>query len=274
MTQWFANHHYPLSKLRQLTLRELHKPLELIKAAQTRFGTHTLVGERLLKLRSALQATVCAPDYVAKKYKDTGNTIEDGGTGRRSYSNKGATCKRLIQDDDGFWTRASKHVTATLPIFKFLRRVDTGSPTLGKLYSGWFELGEFLKGTVSDFKEVALEKWAERWAYGHCDAAAAAYVLDPEFHAHNQSSNEEVTQGFMATLEKIGILMEVRRREAASQELAATWKLRCKFINEDPKNWKSYENYPDYPSSTSPAVKAYCKKVSEQLVMYLSLIHI
>ena len=88
---WFANHHFPLSKLRALTLRELKRPLELIKAAATRFGTHTLVGERLLQLKPALQATVCAADYVAKQYKDTGNTIEDGGTGRRTYCNKGAT---------------------------------------------------------------------------------------------------------------------------------------------------------------------------------------
>ena len=161
VTQWFSNHHFPLAKLRQLTLRELKKPLELIKAAQTRFGTHTLVGERLLKLEGALQATVCAPDYIAKKYKDTGNTIEDGGTGRRSFSNKGATCKKLVQDDDGFWVRVRKHVTATLPIFKFLRRVDTGSPTLGKLYSGWFELGEWLNSAVSDFKEVAIAKWLD-----------------------------------------------------------------------------------------------------------------
>lgn len=91
MTQWFSNHHFPLAKLRALTMRELKKPLELVKAAATRFGTHTLVGERLLLLQPALQATVVAPDYVAKKYKDTGNTIEDGGAGRRSYSNKGAT---------------------------------------------------------------------------------------------------------------------------------------------------------------------------------------
>ena len=91
VTQWFSNHHFPLSKLRALTLRELKRPLELIKAAATRFSTHTLVGERLLELKLALQATVCAADYVAKQYKDTGNTIEDGGTGRRTYCNKGAT---------------------------------------------------------------------------------------------------------------------------------------------------------------------------------------
>ena len=244
MTQWFSNHHFPLSKLRELTLRELSKLLELIKAAATLFGTHTLVGERLLQLQPALQATVCAPDYVAKKYKDYGNTIEDGGTGRRSYSNKGATCKRLIQDEEGFWARVSKHVTATMPIFKFLRRTDTGSPTLGKLYSGWFELGEFLSSSTSAFKKVAQEKWMERWAYGHRDVAAAAYVLDPEFHMHDQASNSEVTKGFITTLEKLAILMEVRRREQDSPgELEALWKKRCEFIRADKKHWRSYEDY-------------------------------
>ena len=270
VTQWFANHHFPLAKLRALTLRELKRPLELIKAAQTRFGTHTLVGERLQKLQGPLQATVCAPDYVAKKYKDTGNTIEEGGAGRRSYCNKGATCKRLIQDDEGFWVRVSKHVAATLPIFKFLRRVDTGSPTLGKLYSGWFELGEFLKGTMSDFKEVALNKWSERWAYGHCHAASAAYVVDPEFQTHNQSSNPEVTEGFLKTLEKIAILMEVRRMEAKSDELTRLWKQRAELIANDPEEWKGYTHYPKYPTETSPAVKDFCRKASEQLHMYRS----
>lgn len=271
VTQWFSNHHFPLAKLRQLTLRELKKPLELIKAAQTRFGTHTLVGERLLKLEGALQATVCAPDYIAKKYKDTGNTIEDGGTGRRSFSNKGATCKKLVQDDDGFWVRVRKHVTATRPIFKFLRRVDTGSPTLGKLYSGWFELGEWLNSAVSDFKEVAIARWSERWAYGHRDAAAAAYVVDPEFHSHSQSSNGEVTQGFMATLEKVGILMEVRKMEDdknSGDELSKLWKQRAQLIANDPNEWKGYVHYPKYPTKDTPAVKCFCKIVSQQLHMY------
>ena len=152
VTQWFANHHFPLSKLRAVTLRELGRPLELIKAAATRFGTHTLVGERLKQLKPALQATVCAADYVAKNYKDTGNTIEDGGTGRRSYCNKGDTCKKLIQDDRGFWGQVDNHLVATMPIFKFLRRMDTGSATVGKCYSSWFELGEYLRSLSSSFK--------------------------------------------------------------------------------------------------------------------------
>ena len=268
MTQWFSNHHFPLSKLREKTLHIFKKPVELIKAGSTRFGTNTLVGERLIKLQPALQAAVVDPKYVAMKYKDTGNTIEDGGTGRRSYSNKGATCKKLIQDDEGFWERVSRHVTATLPIFKFLRRVDTGSPTLGKLYSGWFELGEFLKGTNSDFKQVALDKWLERWAYGHREVAAAAYVLDPEFHSHDQSSNPEVTSGFIAALEKISILMEVRRMEDSSDELKKLWKQRSELITKDPKSWQGYTHFPKYPDAKAPVVALFCRKVSEQLVLY------
>ena len=164
--------------------------------------------------------------------------------------------------------RVQKHVHATEPIFKFLRRVDTGSPTLGKLYSGWFELGEFLKGTASDFKKVALDKWLERWAYGHRDVAAAAYVVDPEFHSHDQASNKEVTQGFMATLEKIGILMEVRRVEAESDELSKLWKQRSQLIAQDPNQWKEFKHYPTYPTKSSPAVKLFCRNVSEQLLIY------
>ena len=251
-----------------MTLRDLGRPLELVKAATTRFGTHTLVGERLLKLMPALQATVCAADYVAKKYKDTGITVDEGGTGRRSYTNKGATCKKLVQDDEGFWTRVQKHVSATLPIYKFLRRVDTGSPTIGKLYSGWFELGEFLKGSSTEFRKVVIERWEERWAYGHCDAAAAAYVVDPEFHAHEQGSNKEVTEGFMKTLEKIAVLIEARRMEEKSAELSKLWKLRTELIVKDPNAWKNYEHYPKYPTKDTPAVKLWCRAVSQQLHMY------
>lgn len=59
-----------------------------------------------------------------------------------------------------------------------LRRFDTGCPTIGKLYSGWFELGEFLKSTTSTYKDTAEEAFNERWAYAHEPIAAAAYVLD------------------------------------------------------------------------------------------------
>lgn len=40
------------------------------------------------------------------------------------------------------------------------------------------------------------EKFDDRWSYGDCDFARAAYVLDPEF-SHDQASNKELMEGFM-----------------------------------------------------------------------------
>ena len=135
VTQWFSLHHFPLSKLREYTLKNLGAPCKLIKAAATRFGTNTLVGERLLKLKGALQATCTDEAYVEKKYVDKGNTEEDSANGRIVRSNKGGTASNLCLDNrpTGFWARVGSHVQATLPMLKMLRRFDSSAPTLGKL---------------------------------------------------------------------------------------------------------------------------------------------
>ena len=219
MTQWFSLHHFPLAKLRSFILQKLGKPCELIKAAATRFGTNTLVGERLLKLKGALQATCTDEEYVAMKYVDKGNTEEESSAGRIIRSNKGATASRLCLDNGahGFWARVSSHVQATLPILKMLRRFgDTSAPTLGKLYSSWYELGQhFETATESEFKQHALDKHAHRWAYGYTEIAGAAYVLDPEFHSHEQHKNEEVMKGFNDAVEKIAVLEVTRKKVRA-----------------------------------------------------------
>lgn len=65
---------------------------------------------------------------------------------------------------------------------------------MGKIYSGWFEMGETIKElSGTSYAEAAAECVADRWAYGHADIAAAGYVLGPEFADHDHSSNEEVT---------------------------------------------------------------------------------
>ena len=136
MTQWFSLHHYPLAKLREHTLAKLGAKCELIKAAATRFGTNTLVGERLMKLKAPLQATCTDPKYVEKAYADKTNTEEETGAGRVVRSNKGGTAGQLCLDNrpaTGFWARVSSHVTATLPVLKMLRRFDSSAPTIGKL---------------------------------------------------------------------------------------------------------------------------------------------
>lgn len=207
---WFTNHQKPLAILRRVTREKLGKPLELIKAGATRFGTNTLVGERLNKLRGCLQQTVVDDDYVAENYKDGPDQTEATNCESVVRAKKGGTAKVLVLDD-GFWSRVKDHVASTMPILKLLRRHDSSAPTVGKVYNGFFQLGEHLKSLTVRYKDELLEKHEKRWAYGHCDLFAAAYVLDPEFIDHDQLSNEEVMEGFYNVVEKIAILSEVRR---------------------------------------------------------------
>ena len=300
ITQWFSLHHFPLAKLRHYTLQKLGKPCELVKAAATRFGTNTLVGERLLKLKGSLQATCTDEEYVDKKYVDKTNSEEESGTGRIVRSNKGGTASKLCLDNraSGFWARVASHVHATLPMLKMLRRFDSSAPTIGKLYSSWFELGQHFETTESNFKRQALEKHAERWAYSYADIAGAAYVLDPEFHGHEQHKNQEVMKGFNDAVEKIGILEatwklvraaepeHVARRPpqcllpltvlmcatqvGESDAIPKLWKKRAAMIAKDPHKQKLWQDFPAYPSVDDPAVKRFCAQVSAQLVMYRS----
>lgn len=70
VVSWFSNHRCPLATLRQKVQQILGHSCELVKAGATRFETNNLVGQRLMKLRGALQQTVMDPAYVAKNYKD------------------------------------------------------------------------------------------------------------------------------------------------------------------------------------------------------------
>jgi hypothetical protein len=262
---WFSNHQFPLAKLRGYTRQKLGKPKELVRAAATRFGTHTLVGERLQELKASLQATVVDTDYMAKNYKDSASTEEATGSGKTVRTNKGATTKKLVLDDDGFWARVKIHVDVTKPIVKMLRRFDTSAPVIGKVYSSWFELGEHINSSDAPYKEKSMQQHADRWAYGHSDFAAAANVLDPEFHDHDTASNEEVTNGFMNVVEKIGILKKVREQ---SDSFSDAWKARRAAIGDDPSKLTSYDAFPTYPTAADKDVSAFCQAASAQLVLY------
>ena len=67
---WFANHQKPLAILRTKVKAKFGRAKELIKAAATRFGTNTLVGQRLLDLMQPLQSTVVDDEYIKMNYKD------------------------------------------------------------------------------------------------------------------------------------------------------------------------------------------------------------
>ena len=245
-----------------------HRSKELVKAGGTRFGTNTLVGQRLIELKSALQQTVVDPDYVAQNYKDLPDHVEVSNCGTSTRENKGGTAKALVLDDTRFWPAVSAHVHVTEPIFKLLRRHDSSAPSMGKIYHGFFLVGEHLKASTVPYKKALIEAFDERWAYGHVDMIAAAYVLDPEFVSHDHAGNKEVMDGLLNTVEKLAILFVTRDLQKHDGRYTNDWKERAKLIEADKKNQSTYEHYPKYPDKRDAKVKAFCTKVNGQLALY------
>ena len=241
---------------------------ELVKAGGTRFGTNTLVGKRLLDVKAALQQTVVDPDYVAQNYKDLPDEEDLSNCEKTTRQNKGGTAKALALDDDGFWPAVKQHVDATEPVYKLLRRHDSSAPSIGKVYHGFYTLGEHFKGLSVDYKAALVDAHEQRWLYGHCDIVAAAYALDPEYADHDHASNEEVTEGLLNIVEKFGIMFEVRAQNKKDGRYTELWKKRAKLIASDPRKQATMEHYPSYPTAADANVKAFCTRVNMQLALY------
>ena len=269
---WFSNHQKPLAILREKTKAALGKSCELKKAGATRMGTNTFVGERLVELKGSLQQTVVDAQYVAQNYKDLPSDHEVSNCSTVVREHKGGMAKKLVLDDadDGFWARVTAHVNISRPICKMLRRFDTSAPGVGKVYSSWFEIGESIKASTASYAAQAGTKHGERWVYAHHPFFAAGYVCDPEFVSHDQASLEEVQEGLNATLEKIAILLKVRKLAAADDGWSKQWEARKLAIEADPKAQATMDNFPKYPTAKDTDIAGFCTKVTNQLALYRS----
>ena len=207
---------------------------ELKKAGATRMGSNTFVGARLEEVKGCLQQTVVDARYTAEKYEDKGDEREVGNGGTVVREHKGGTAKRLVLDDSGFWLRVRQHVSLTMPICKLLRRHDSSAPSCGKVYHGWFEVGESIAESTVPYAQTAKEKYDDRWVYSHCPFFAAAYVLDPEFVEHDQASLQEVMEGFFETLSKVGVLMKLRKLQSEEGAFTDIWQRRAEAIKANP----------------------------------------
>ena len=301
VVSWISNHQKPLAIFRQKVREQFGgKGKELKKAGATRMGTNTFVGERLAEVKSSLQATMVDAEYMKQGYKDLPPTAETSNSETVTRDNKGGTAKKLIMDDDGFWRRVDNHVKLTMPICKFLRRHDTSAPAAGasrpsaavpslppplasasalghplrqpwapplagKVYHGWYELGEHLKDSSVSYSKDAVKAHEQRWAYAHCPFFAAGYVVDPEFVGHDQASNAEVMEGFNETVEKLAILLKVRKEK---EKYDAQWAKRRAAINADPTAQSKWDDYPTYPTSKDTDVGYFCAAASTQLTLY------
>lgn len=271
LVSWFSNHQKPLAILRSKVKASISSGCELMKAAATRFGTNTYVGERLLKVKNFLEQTVVDAEYIKEGYKDLPASVEVSNCETITRDNKGGTARKLVLSDEegGFWDTLKTHVKDTLPLCKFLRRHDSSAASVGKVYNGWFEVGKHLEKSEAEYKDELLEKHAERWDYTDASFFRAAYVVDPEFADVDNSGNTEVMDGFMEVLEKLAVMFEVRRLQELDGRFKEIWKARAKAIDEDHMAHRNWNHYPKYPSpSECENVKAFCKTVYGQLSNY------
>uniref|UniRef100_A0A7S0LJD2 Uncharacterized protein n=1 Tax=Coccolithus braarudii TaxID=221442 RepID=A0A7S0LJD2_9EUKA len=132
-----------------------------------------------------------------------------------------------------------------------LPRHESSAPTVSKVYAGWFAVGECFNTSTAEYKDKVIETFDEHWAYTHEPFSAAACIVDPEFHSHDQMSSEEVADGFMDTVEKIGILLIVRNSKDGFLD---EWKQHKELISKDYAKQKTLQFYPSYPTSSSDFV--------------------
>jgi hypothetical protein len=132
--------------------------------------------------------------------------------------------KRIIMDDDGFWSEVVRILQVSVPLIKLLRMCDNQSKeVMGKVYHVMFQAGENLKDlqhTVPWAAQAAIYV-ANRWEYLHGRMHAAGYALDPEFLYHGDGGplDEACTQGLMEVVERLSLRAIIQ--QAVSPTVAA-----------------------------------------------------
>ena len=99
-----------------------------------------------------------------------------------------------------------KILNVTKPFVDLLRLVDTDSFVFGKVY--WYmceAIQKISEGT--DFatrdKATVIALANKRWGQMHTPLHGAAFVLDPKFQLHQQSTNSEAMKGFKEVCQQL-----------------------------------------------------------------------
>jgi hypothetical protein len=198
IVNWFRGHHKPKAIFQRHCQRLLKKKLVLVKPVATRFGSQTIVAQRLQRVKAALGATVVDEEFLSQGFIDA----PDDADGR---VNKGETCRKLIVSND-FCQAVKQHIELTGPVKQFIDFFNQSASTMGKAYHAYFEMGQAIVAINPEVKDL----FDHRWAYGHCSIHSAAYMLDPEFIAHKQWRDTTVMDDFMSCMAKVGILLKTR----------------------------------------------------------------
>ncbi|KAH9291975.1 hypothetical protein KI387_042840, partial [Taxus chinensis] len=193
-----TNHHMSQGIFRSFS------QLELLKVAETRFASHTIVLRRLVKVREALMRMV---------------TSNLWSVWRQSNTEGAQKVKNLILEDP-WWDRVGYLLRFTEPIMSMIRFTDTDQPCLGEIYDGIDSMIEKIKAVINakeqdpeeiffkQVKSILIERWNKMTTPLHL----LAFALTPRFYSTEILSlpgrvapyrDAEVSEGYMVALARL-----------------------------------------------------------------------
>ncbi|XP_057865649.2 uncharacterized protein LOC131073259 isoform X2 [Cryptomeria japonica] len=196
---FITNHHMSQAIFRQFSR------LELLKVAETRFASQTIVLRRLVKVKEALSRMV---------------TNANWSIWRQSIGTRGAAIKAMILDDS-WWDLAEYLLRFTEPILSMNRYTDMDRPCLGEVYDGIDSMIKDMKTIINQKEQDPEEKFfkeiqkimVERWNKMTTRLHLLAFALSPKYYSRevlNKSStrvapyrDHEVAIGYKAALRRL-----------------------------------------------------------------------
>lgn len=167
--QWRKLVTYFWTRPKLLALLNKKTELRLLRPADTRFGTHFIMGKRLLRLKEHLVA-VCMSDEFTKWSADKSGAIE---------------VKGLVKNDS-FWSRMKILISIFDSTYMVIRSMDGGKGTVDAVIPNYVKAFNTIKNmsTCNFFtkarKERVLELWKARFRYQACPILYVAHALSPK----------------------------------------------------------------------------------------------
>ncbi|XP_059069104.1 uncharacterized protein LOC131859411 [Cryptomeria japonica] len=197
--QMFVTNHH----MSQAIFRTFSK-LELLKVAETRFASHTLVLRRLLKVRDALSSMVINSLWSVWK---------------QSHTERALKVRALILSEK-WWDDVEYVLNFTEPIMSMIRYADTDRPCLGEIYDGMDCMVEKIKEVINrkendpteTFFKVVQKIVVDRWNKMTTPLHLLAFALTPKFYSAEMLAtprrvppyrDAEVASGYRVAFKKI-----------------------------------------------------------------------
>ncbi|KAK9059637.1 hypothetical protein SSX86_020341 [Deinandra increscens subsp. villosa] len=196
ISKFIYNNSSLLDMMKKFTVGE-----EIIKTGITKYVSHFLSLQSILKQRSRLKHMFNSPEF----------------TNNPSYSNKpqSMTCISILDDND-FWRAVEECVAVSDPFLKVMREVSGGKPAVGSIYELMTKAKESIRTyyIMDDIKcktffDIVDQKWQ---SHLHSPLHSAAAFLNPSIQYNPEIKFlGSIKEDFFRVLEKLLPTPELRR---------------------------------------------------------------